>query len=235
MILISDKCHSYDEEIKKIRNMIAMKKFIFTFPTVFLVLLSVVLSIVCKTAAFLTINILVIIYVVALRVALPPTFSNLCKNAVKKYFEFYGISESTATMLDKIATRNYVYNSQAYPNLPLCMLMGDNKGYIDLIGHNNSLFVWTNGQSLRFISVVPITINKFKYFGTSKYEIDNRVSADFGSLIIPIEQIDHYRENTMVCDFGENSLCKFSFSDSQMLDILIPKKDFYYQSKKKND
>ena len=47
-------------------------------------------------------------------------------------------------------------------------------------------------------------------------------------LSIPIADIDHYRESTMVCKYGNSDLCKITFSDAKALDFLIPLKEYYY-------
>ena len=67
------------------------------------------------------------------------------------------------------------------------------------------------------------------------YELVEILKYNFGMLSIPIADIDHYRESTMVCKYGNSDLCKITFSDAKALDFLIPLKDYYYQSKKKAD
>ena len=99
----------------------------------------------------------------------------------------------------------------------------------------NSLFAFVKNDYINFISVIPMTINKYEYFKTSIYELAEFFKYDFGMLSIPIADIDHYRESTMVCKYGNSDLCKITFSDAKALDFLIPLKDYYYQSKKKAD
>ena len=86
-------------------------------------------------------------------------------------------------------------------------------------------------KSLFCLSNSPRLDKYYQYYAI--YELVEILKYDFGMLSIPIADIDHYRESTMVCKYGNSDLCKITFSDAKALDFLIPLKDYYYQSEKK--
>lgn len=235
MISISEKCHSYDEEVKKAKRILSTKGIILYLPTILLAVLAIVLTIVCANAALLAVLFVPFFYVVTIITVLNNKFTKLCRSIVDKYYQYYAISDNNKKLLDQIAVKGYSYRNYnvAFPSL--CSIDSDNKGYSSVIMPNNSLYAFVKNDSINFISVIPMTINKYEYFKTSAYELSSILKYDFGMLSIPISEIDHYRESTMVCKYGSNDLCKITFSDAKALDFLIPLKDYYYQSKKKAD
>ena len=152
-----------------------------------------------------------------------------------KYYQYYAISDNNRKLLDQVTMKGYSYRNYNVALPSLCAIDSDNKGYSVVIMQKNSLFAFVKNDSINFISVIPMTINKYEYFKTSIYELAEILKYDFGMLSIPIADIDHYRESTMVCKYGNSDLCKITFSDAKALDFLIPLKDYYYQSKKKAD
>lgn len=240
MITISHYCDTCKAEVKQAERLLSAKKVILILPTLLLLVLSIALAIVFKNVALLAIAIVAVAYVIVMVVVLQSVFSKKCKSIVEKYYDFYKIDEQNKKLLDACIVKNYSYSTMQKlysqtSNSALCSIVADNQGYLNIIGASNSLYAWEKDDSVCFISVLPMSLNKLRYFVTDKAQFCSIAQSDFGCLIVPMNVIDHYRENVMVCTFGANSLCKFTFSDSNMLDQLIPKKDFYYQSKKKNE
>lgn len=235
MISISEKCHSYDEEVKKAKRILSTKGIILYLPTILLVILAVVLIIVCADAALLAVLFVPFFYVVIIITVLNNKFTKLCRCIVDKYYQYYAITDNNKKLLDQVAMKGYSYRNYNVALPSLCAIDSDNKGYSVVIMQRNSLFAFVKNDSINFISVIPMTINKYEYFKTSIYELTEILKYDFGMLSIPIADIDHYRESTMVCKYGNSDLCKITFSDAKALDFLIPLKDYYYQSKKKAD
>lgn len=235
MISISEKCHSYDEEVKKAKSILSTKGIILYLPTILSAILAIVFTIVFANAAMLAILFVPFFYVVTIITVLNNKFTKLCRSIADKYYQYYAISDNTKKLLDQIAVKGYSYRSYnvAFPSL--CSIDSDNKGYSAVVMRGNSLYAFVKNDSINFISVVPLTINKYEYFKTSVYELTAILKYDFGMLSIPIADIDHYRESTMVCKYGDSDLCKITFTDAKVLDFLIPLKDYYYQSKKKTD
>ena len=73
------------------------------------------------------------------------------------------------------------------------------------------------------LSYKEMSVQKFAQF----------LKLDFGELVIPVDDIDHYRENEIVCTYGEQ-VFRMEFADNKTMDAYIPKKEFYYQSSKKD-
>lgn len=235
MISISEKCHSYDEEVKKVKRILSAKKVILYLPTILLAVLAIALAIVCKKVALLAILVVPFFYVVTMITVLNSTFTKLCRSITDKYYQYYDVSEDNKKILNQITVKGFSYGKYKVDFPLLCCIVGDNKGYHNVIMDGNGLFAFVRDDAINFISVVPMSINKYEYFKTSTDELSAVLKYDFGMLSIPIADIDHYRESTMVCKFGDSDLCKITFSNGKTLDFLIPLKDFYYQSKKKAD
>jgi len=235
VISISEKCHSYDEEVKKAKSILSSKGVILYLPTILLAILAIALAIVCHNAALLAILFVPFFYVVIIITVLNNKFTKLCRTIADKYYQYYAISDNNKKLLDQIAVKGYSYRKYnvAFPSL--CAIDNDNKGYSVVIMQKNSLYAFVKNDAINFISVVPMSINKYEYLKTSTDELTAVLKYDFGMLSIPISEIDHYRESTMVCRYGSSDLCKITFSDAKALDFLIPLKDYYYQSKKKAD
>lgn len=235
MISISEKCHSYDEEVKKAKRILSARGAILCLPMVLFAVLSIALSIAYQNAVLLSILIVPVLYEAIIIAILNNKFAKLCRIIVDKYYQYYEVSDNNKKVLNKIARKDYSYEGSYFDFPSLCAIDNDNKGYSMVIMRSNSLYSFVKNDALNFISVVPMTINKFDYLKTSAGVLSNVLNYDFGMLSIPISEIDHYRENTLVCKFGANDLCKITFRDTNALDFLIPLKDYYYQSKKKAD
>lgn len=229
MITISDRCKTYDNDVKQAENLLRFKKLIFVLPSVVFVLLSIVLWIATGNAKLLLLVVIPIVYVIAMAIALPQIFGAHCKNIVEQYFKHYGINKNNYDTLMSLS-RNRNMNVK---NSPVCVIEGDNQGLVQRIKERNFLYVRNEDNALKFVSLIPLAIAGKSYFSSKAGEIRFCAQYDFGYMNIPIEDIDHYRENMMTCSFGADGLCKITFENSFMMDMFIPKKDFYYQTSKK--
>lgn len=246
MITFSNSCDTYNAEVKRAKKLLSAKKLILILPTILLAILSIVLTIVFRNLALLSMVLAAGIYFFVMLLVISVEFSKLCGKIVENYCDFYKIKEEDRKTLNNMITSGMPYSSlqelqgtlyAPFEQLPasLCEITNDNQGFIKVIYTGNNLYAWTSSEALCFISAKPLAVNKLRLMKTSKDTFLDLIRSDFGCLIVPLKEIDHYRECVMVCSFGANNLCKFTFSDSIMLDHLIPRKDFYYQSKKKSE
>lgn len=235
MINISNKCNNYDADVKQAENLLRFKKVIFIAPCVLFAILSIVLWIATSNATMLALLIIPVVYVIVMAIILPMIFDKHCKAIVDEYFKYYSVSnnEQQTLLADVSKYQELLGGEGKNVSAPWCVLVNDNQGFTQKMRKDNVLFTRNVNNSLKCVSVFPILIAKETYFGARAGYVKGLVAYDTGCLTIPIDDIDHYRENMMTCSFGADALCKITFSNSAMMDALIPKKDFYYQTSKK--
>lgn len=236
MICIVKKGDTYAADVRQARNLVKFKKLILIFPTVVLAVLAIALAIVLKNVALLLIAVAAVAYVVVMLATLPSLYKKLCGNIAQKYMEYYKTPEGQRQALLSCASGSNagIVNPNGYP-LVLTKLKEDNVGFCNSIGQQNMLYFWLDNDCLKAISILPIGIATTKYTKMSVSGFDGIIGNDFGRFEIPVNEVDHYRENTLVCAWQNGNLLKLKFENATMMDALIPRKDFYYQSKKKSD
>lgn len=210
MVEITTKCKDYEIEAQKARTLIALKKLIMIAPAILLVALGIALTVVCDNFALLIISALGIIYVPIILLVLKNIFDGLVKTIKQKYVDFYAI------------TNNEMQTA----------IKKDNKGYSSLIGTNNVLYCRCENGLMKYVSSSFVS-EQLSYKEMSVQKFAQFLKLDFGELVIPVDDIDHYRENEIVCTYGEQ-VFRIEFADNKTMDAYIPKKEFYYQSSKKD-
>ncbi len=210
MVEITTKCKDYEIEAQKARTLIALKKLIMIAPTILLVALGIALTVVCDNFALLIISALGIIYVPIILLVLKNIFDGLVKTIKQKYVDYYAI------------TNNEMETS----------IKKDNKGYLNVVGANNRLYCRCENGLMKYVSASFVS-QQLTYKEMSVQSFAQFLKFDFGELVIPVDDIDHYRENEIVCTYGEQ-VFRMEFADNKTMDTYIPKKEFYYQSSKKD-
>lgn len=247
MITVTPSCDTYNLEVKKIANLLFFKKLILILPIILIIALSITLATILHKPILLVILLVAVFYFVIIKCLLSLILKTTSKKMVDKYCDYYGVDDNNKKVLSNIWAHTnslplpitFYLNCTENPASPecpyLCHITNDNQGWLKVVHSSNLLYARIINETLCFISAKPISISKVKLTKLSKEEFLDIINSDFGCMKIPLNEIDHYRECVMVCSLRTNSLCKITFSDSIMLDNLIPTKDFYYQSKKRDN
>ena len=124
-------------------------------------------------------------------------------------------------------------------NADTAIINRDNQGFSQTINKYgaNTLFVYIINDELMFVTtgLVALETTTLKTIGNID-NFDKYIKNDFASLIIPINDIDNYKNNekevSLMVTF-KDSVLKIIFNSEKFLDNLIPTKDFYFNADKK--
>lgn len=210
MIQITQKCNAYLDEADSARNLIKYHKLIAIAPTAFLVILGLALAVYAHIAC-LAIVAAGILYIVIINSVLSSAFENKCKAIAEKYSKFYAPSGSVV----------------------FTTIVDDNKGYAAACLKGNPLWCWLKTEQLNFVSSSVPTVVNLALKSTTLDKFNAIINSDFGCLCIPVKDVDHYRDGTLVCKYG-SEVCKLTFKDDKAFDAFIAKKDFYFITEKKS-
>ena len=209
MIQITQKCNTYAQDAQSARTLIKFRKTIIIVPTILLIVLGIVLAIVA-TPACLIVSALGLLYCGVIIPVLSTKFKKLCATICDKYKAFYNPSENTVS----------------------AVIVDDNKGFAVKCSVGNPLSCWLETEQLNYITSKIYGLGYCTLKRTSTFEFDSLVNSDFGCLRVPLKDIDHYREGTLVCKYG-SEICKIKFQDDKAFDSFIAQKEYYYITEKK--
>ena len=221
MTKFQSKCKTYDEEVEKNRKLIKYNKLIAILPAAVFGLLGIVLAILTGVQKsvdmpylFLIFTVVGVIYYFVMYVVLNSKFVGNNTTIVTKYWQYYKPSENRmAATIDK-------------DNKNICLAINKNG--------KNPLIVYLQNDEMCFLSngIIKLKELSLRTSGVGK-NFEDILNMDFGKLIIPVEDIDSYRDNQMMVNFND-SVLKIDFSKHDFMDFYIPKKDFYFNVDKKN-
>jgi len=210
MITITPKCDTYESDVKLARNLIRFYKVLAFLPAVFLFVLGIVLAFV--EAVCLIISAVGILYLALSLPLFSAWFKKINDRAVKKFMEYYEPSSVNVS----------------------AKLLEDNKDFTSTIGSGNPLICWVGISQLNYITAKMPFLSTLKLRKTPLGTYDAYVHSDFGCLCIPLDNIDHYRDGSLVCKAGYD-VYKFKFEDEKAFDRFIPQKEFYFAAEKKGE
>ena len=209
MLQILAKCTTYDDDVKKSRTLIKAKRLIGLLPTIALLILGVALAIAASVYC-LIISAIGLLYGLIISCVLSNIFKKNNAKIVAKFVEYYHPNQ----------------------NVLHTTIVDDNKGICALIRFGNPLLCWSETESLRYITSKIYNLNSLKLKSTKLTTFDAIMASDFGELHIPMGDIDHYRETTLVCRYG-NDVCRLKFENEKAFETFIAQKEYYYASNKK--
>ncbi|MBD5092198.1 MAG: hypothetical protein HDT36_02305 [Clostridiales bacterium] len=209
MIQITPKCNSYAQEVSSAQTLIKFRKTIIIVPTLLLIVLGIILAIVA-TPACLIVSALGLLYCGIIIPTLSSVFKKLCATICDKYKAFYKPSSSAVS----------------------AVIVDDNKGFAVKCSKGNPLFCWLETEQLNYIASNILGLRNCVLKRTSLSQFNSLVNSDFGRLCVPLKDIDHYREGTLVCKYG-SEICKIKFQDDKAFDIFIAQKEYYFITEKK--
>lgn len=211
MISIENKCQTYEKEVQDALNLLKRRKIIIILPTCLLVALGVALAIIFVSKIWIGITICFIglLWLLLGNKILQSRFEKLNDTIVKKFNEYY-------------SPYDHVYAT----------MVADNKQFTNIVRLGNPLICWKDKDALNYIGTSIYQLPKLKIEKCQIEEYSSLLSGDFGKLVVPISDVDHYREKTLVCKMP-NTVLKITFADAVALDKFIPQKDFYFITEKK--
>ncbi|MBR4800720.1 MAG: hypothetical protein IK048_03525 [Clostridia bacterium] len=220
MTRFQKKCETYNDDVEAVRKIIKSHKVIAYFPMTVLILLGIALTILTFVKhsvsipwVFLVISAVGILYMLIINSVLRNKFKKHNQSIVAKFVEYYAPQEI---------------------RMPIS-IVGDNKGIKEVVNKYgvNPLFVFVSQDSLCFITSKMFDLTAFELRTPRIGEwFENTIRMDFGKLIIPVVDIDNYRDDQMMVNF-KDSVLKVDFADHKFMDYFIPKKDFYFNVNKK--
>lgn len=209
MVNIENKCPTYEKEAQDALNILKRRKLIIILPTVLLVALGVVLAIFASVFC-LAICLLGVLWLLLGNVILQSRFDKLNTAIAKNFTEYY-------------SPYNNVYAT----------MVEDNHQIANRVRLGNPLICWKDRDALNYIGSSIYKLPNLKIKNCKPEEYTSLLSGDFGKLVVPINDVDHYREKTLVCKMP-NAVLKMTFADAVALDNFIPQKDFYFTAEKKD-
>ncbi|MCQ2409390.1 MAG: hypothetical protein MJ068_02450 [Clostridia bacterium] len=214
MVKIIDRTTEYDNYVKAAANLLKYRKLIAILPTICLIVLSIVICVLAKSAYPLIIAAVALIYCGIINYILASRFIALNQKILQEYVNYYG----------------YIGKNSCH-----ACIKDDNKMLYTKININglNGLVCWVENNELHYISNELLKLSEIGFKGISYNEYLKKIDNDFGALIISIDSVDHYRDSVLVCKFSD-SVLKMTFTDEKALDLFIPKKEFYFNSEKKD-
>ena len=214
------KCKTYDSEVEANRKLMKNFRKIVYVPMWLAVAVGVILAIAIGIvtsslycALFLVIALAGVIYMAIMKHNLVPKFKSNNLAIIHKYVEYYKLPDNRLNV----------------------KLMSDNKNICRVVNcyGTNGLFAFVDGTNVCFITSVLLNLASLELTSANVQDsFENIIKMDFGKLIIPIDDIDNYRDQEMMVNFKEGVL-KLNFSDKKFMDYYISKKDFYFNVNKK--
>ena len=220
MTRFQPKCTTYNPEVEANRKLIKNFKLIVYMPMGFAVALGVILAIAIGTltknaycALFLVLALAGFIYMAVMKHTLVPKFESNNSIIVQKFVAYYKLPQTPLSAQLTFDNKNICKVVNAYGSNPLYVYVDD----------KNMYFVTSTMMNLKNLSLLAPNV------GSS---FENILKMDFGGLVVPIEDIDNYRDNEMMVKFKEGVL-KLDFDGKKFMDYYIPTKDFYFNVNKK--
>ena len=220
MTRFQPKCTTYNPEVEANRKLIKNFKLIVYMPMGFAVAIGVILAIAIGaltknvySALFLVLALAGVIYMAVMKRVLVPKFENNNKTIIQKFLAYYKLSQNNMCVHITFDNKNICKTINAYGSNPLYVFVDD----------QNMFFITSSLMGLNNLSLLAPNV------GSS---FESILKMDFGGLIIPIEDIDNYRDDEMMVKFKDGVL-KLNFDGKRFMDYFIPKKDFYFNVNKK--
>lgn len=214
------KCTSYDGEVASNRKILKFFKLITLFPAIVLALLGIILAIVTAVQKsvempwlFLIFAVVGVLYFFIIGGVLKSKFKTNNRDIIAKFMGYYKPASTRANVV----------------------ITNDNKGIMNKVNANgaNNLFAFMTSDSMCFITSEILNLQNLELRVISVADrFESIISKDFGELIIPVDDIDNYRDNQMMVRF-KDSVLKIDFNHKEFMDNYIPTKDFYFNVNKK--
>ena len=220
MTRFQPKCTTYNPEVEANRKLMKNFKVLVYLPMGFAVAIGVILAIAIGVltkniycALFLVLALAGVIYMAVMKRVLVPKFRNNNSIIINKFVEYYKLPETRLNV----------------------KLMSDNKNICSVVNcyGTNALFAYADDKDISFVTTSLLSLSGLELTSpTVRDAFESILKMDFVRLVIPIEDIDNYRDQEMMVNFKDGVL-KLNFSDKKFMDYFIPKKDFYFNVNKK--
>lgn len=219
MTRFKNKCDTYNPEVEANRKLIRLYKVIVFLPAIFLGVLGIALFIAMlatkaisagASAAFLIFVVVGLLYGLIMNSVLNNKFEVNNGMILDKFNDFYKVPQKP----------EYAH------------ITADNKGIVTKVNQYgpNQLLIYIQDNSLFFVTSGLFALRTVTLRHSSSFE--DILKKDFGALVIPIDDIDNYKDTTVMITF-KDSVLKITFDTQKFLDNYIPTKDFYFNADKK--
>ena len=219
MTRFKNRCDTYNPDVDANRKLIKLYKVIVYLPAIFLGILGIALFIAMlatkamkpgPSAAFLILVAVGALYGLIMNSVLNHKFEANNGAIIDKFNDFYKVSQKPE----------------------YAQITADNKGIVSKVNQYgaNQLSVYIQDNSLFFVTAEIYALGTLTLRHSEKFE--DILKKDFGALIIPIDDIDNYKDTTVMITF-KDSVLKITYNTQKFLDNYIPTKDFYFNADKK--
>ncbi len=210
MVQIKPKSTEYEQYANTALNLLKFKMVIMIAPAVALALIGIAIGIFASWYG-LIVSAIGVIYFLVSKPILSASFKKNTQEILQIYLKHY-------SPLQNGATTNVVK---------------DNRDFATRINPSIVLYAWNNASTINYVSNAMLGIGKLDFGSTSVEKLQSLLATDFGMLVVPKEEVDHYRDATIVCPDSQGVL-RITFSNDDILDKAIPTKEYYYSSSKKD-
>ncbi len=210
MVQIKPKSTEYEQYAKTALNLLKFKKLIMIAPAVVLAIIGIAIGIFASLYG-LIVSAIGVLYFLVSKPILSASFKKNVKQILDTFLKHY-------SPLQNGSTTNVVK---------------DNRDFASRINPSIVLYAWNNAQTINYISNAMLGVGNLSFGKTSVESFQSLLASDFGMLVIPKAEVDHYRDATVVCPDSQGVL-RITFSNEDILDKAIPTKEYYYSSSKKD-